>query len=79
MANAEYGVAALFVKRTAIRRNTHIFTGKAPQSKDCDALQDGTLSGIASKCGAHQGRRTVRCANQCRCSTFDAFFLMRTV
>ena len=42
-------IAALLAKRAAF------FTGKTQQSKDCGALQDGALSGIASKYGAHRG------------------------
>ena len=39
---------------------THrVITGKAPQSLDFGTLQDGALSGIASKCGAHGGINTV--------------------
>ena len=51
-------IAALFGKRAVIFANApqfemrHIFTGKALQSLNCDALQDGALLGIASKHGA---------------------------
>ena len=56
-------MAALFAKSVAIfakcaaiwREMCRIFTGKAPESLDCGALQDDALSGIASKCGAHRG------------------------
>ena len=53
-------IATLFAKHATIFANTpqfgetyRIFTGKALQSLDCGALQDDALSGIASKCGAH--------------------------
>ena len=45
-ASVEYGIVALFAKRSAIRRKWE---------KDCGALQDGALSGIASNCGVHVG------------------------
>ena len=47
--------AAIFAKRATFGETCNIFTGKAPQSLDCGVLQDGALSGIASKCGTHGG------------------------
>ena len=47
-ASMEYGIMTLFAKRAAIRQNTRIFTGKALQSLDCGALQDGALSRSAA-------------------------------
>ena len=67
-------------------KRCHIFTGRAPQSKNYGALQDSTLSGIASKYGAHRrlsaahgARRMVHRANRCHCGTFVASFLTCTV
>ena len=51
-ASAEYGIAVLFAKRGAIRRNVPHFhgkratvLGKALQSLDCGTLQDDAHSG----------------------------------
>ena len=43
-----------FCQHAAIWRNAPHFTRKVLQSKDCGALQDGALSGIASKGGTHR-------------------------
>ena len=67
-----------FSKCAAIRRMCSIFTGKVLQSLNCGALQDGALSGIASKCGAHGGISVARGTPRCR-GTFVAFFLTYTV
>ena len=47
MAHAEYSIVVLFAA-PQFGEMHRIFTGKAPQSKNCGALQDGALSGSAA-------------------------------
>ena len=68
-----YGIVVIFAKRAAFSRQ------KAPQSKNCGALQDGALrsshqSGalLPPKCGAFDGRKWRECRPvfKCRCGAF---------
>ena len=79
-----------FTRRRQSKDCSTLQDGYTPQSKDCSALQDGDTQSLQdggrtvvrpSKCGAFGGRKATHMPHvlKCRCDTFVAFFLTRTV
>ena len=78
---ARYEIAALLPNALQFSERTTFSRQKAPQSKDCSALQDGALR-HGHQSAAHtvgEERRTCRHVFKCRCDTFVSFFLTLTV